>query len=121
MKSIAYEARKKEIPIYYIYGLYLLHYLSHVFPFIFLFPGVSFSLSSTKSSLSPLNLLYLSGMYANPPFITIPSKLRLLVMSELELATKLSSKDVLNNLGQMIKSYEGKIDGIHFQCKLQLY
>ena len=40
------------------------------------------------------------------------SKLRLLVMSELELATKLSSKDVLNNLGQMIKSYEGKIDGI---------
>ena len=40
------------------------------------------------------------------------SKLRLLVMSELELATKLSNKDVLNNLGQIIKNYEGKIDGI---------
>ena len=40
------------------------------------------------------------------------SSLRLLVMSELELATKLSNKDVLNNLGQIIKNYEGKIDGI---------
>ena len=43
---------------------------------------------------------------------TSDSRLRLLVMSELELATKLSNKDVLNNLGQMIKNYEGKIDGI---------
>ena len=40
------------------------------------------------------------------------SKLRLLTMSELELATKLSDKQVLDNLGQMIKDYEGKIDGI---------
>ncbi len=40
------------------------------------------------------------------------SKLRLLVMSELELATKLSSHEVLNDLGGIIKDYEGKIDGI---------
>ena len=42
------------------------------------------------------------------------SKLRLrsLVISELELSTKLSDKKVLDNLGEMIKDYEGKIDGI---------
>ncbi|MEM0142936.1 MAG: hypothetical protein QXL94_03145, partial [Candidatus Parvarchaeum sp.] len=40
------------------------------------------------------------------------SKLRLLVMSELELATKLSNKDLLDNLGGIIKNYEGNIDGI---------
>lgn len=40
------------------------------------------------------------------------SKLRLLVMSELELATKLSSQNILDNLGTTIKEYSGRIDGI---------
>ncbi len=40
------------------------------------------------------------------------SKLKLLVMSELELATKLSDKEVLDNLGSIIKNYNEKIDGI---------
>ncbi len=38
--------------------------------------------------------------------------LRLLVMSELELATKLSDYEVLNNVGNIIKDYSGNIDGI---------
>ncbi len=40
------------------------------------------------------------------------SKLKLLVMSELELATKLSDSEVLKNVGEMIKNYDQKIDGI---------
>jgi predicted HTH domain antitoxin len=39
-------------------------------------------------------------------------KLRVVIASELELATKLSNKEILNNLGGIIKNYEGKIDGI---------
>ncbi len=38
--------------------------------------------------------------------------LRLLTMSELELATKVSNPEILNNLGEIIKNYEGKMDGI---------
>lgn len=39
-------------------------------------------------------------------------KLRILLMSELELATKVSDPEVLNNVGNLIKNDEKKIDAI---------
>lgn len=40
------------------------------------------------------------------------SDLRLLVMSELELATKVSNPEILKNVGNVIKDYQDKIDGV---------
>jgi hypothetical protein len=40
------------------------------------------------------------------------TKLRLVLLSELELATKLSDPAVLSNVGELIKNYEGRLDGV---------
>lgn len=40
------------------------------------------------------------------------TKLRLVLISELELATKLSDPQVLNNVGETIKNYEGRVDAL---------
>jgi hypothetical protein len=69
--------------------------VKRVGPFAFLAPGVGIPPGRRKSRA-----------------ISNKAKLRLVLLSELELATKLSDGEVLSNVGELIRDYEGKIDGI---------
>ena len=66
----------------------------------------------SKRGQSGLEKVLSKNPNSSPSTSSDPYKLRLFLLSELELATKLSDPKVLYNVGETIKKYDGRIDAI---------